>query len=128
MVAMRDEATQSGTPLTAEEMSTGVLGEAKYYVRGLGVGRRPSSSSPNSNSAHQEVLKLQAEMELMREERRIEREDNKRRDEEQREEQRRRDEEHQSRCDALQRQLGEFEKFKALMMKQMLGQDVGGSS
>lgn len=127
-MAMRDEATQAGTPLTAEEISTSVLGGAKYYVRGLGVGRRSSSLSTNSNSAHQEVLKLQAEMELMREERRIEREDIKRRDEEQREDQRRRDEEHQSRCDALQRRLEEFENFKALMMKQMLGQDVGAAS
>ncbi|KAF7114861.1 hypothetical protein RHSIM_RhsimUnG0074200 [Rhododendron simsii] len=108
MVAKRDEASQSGCPLTDEELSRICLGEAKYYVRGFGVGPRPSSfsSQSSSNSARQELQKVQSELELLREERRREREEYERRWEEERN---RRDEE-QNRRDEEQRQREEQQK------------------
>ncbi|XP_058214931.1 uncharacterized protein LOC131326244 [Rhododendron vialii] len=59
MVATRDEASQSGCPLTDEELSRIHLKEAKYCVRGFGVGPRPSSfsSQSSSNLARQELQK-----------------------------------------------------------------------
>ncbi|KAH7865611.1 hypothetical protein Vadar_008896 [Vaccinium darrowii] len=112
MIAIRDEAAQSGTPLTGEEISRRVLGEARYYIRGFGVGPVPSSYSFKSNSsAIQQISeKYKADLELLREERRREREEDQMRWEEERrrrdEEQRRRDEEYRS----------EFQKLTALLM------------
>ncbi|KAF7140274.1 hypothetical protein RHSIM_Rhsim06G0048900 [Rhododendron simsii] len=140
MVAKRDEASQLGCPLTNEELSRICLGEVTYYVRGFGVGPRPSSFSSQSsfNSARQELQKVQSEMELLREERRREREEyesrweeeRNRRDEEQRqqeeqerqrnEELRLRDEELRQRDEQSQR---EFDELKAMMMRQMHGRD-----
>ncbi|KAF7141777.1 hypothetical protein RHSIM_Rhsim06G0049000 [Rhododendron simsii] len=70
MVAKRDEASQSGCPLTDEELSRICLGKATYYVRGFGVDPRHSSFSSHSsfNSARQELQKVQSEMELLRKE------------------------------------------------------------
>lgn len=112
MIAIRDEAAQSGTPLTGEELSRRVLGETRYYIRGFGVGPVPSSYSFKSNSsAIQQISeKYKADLELLREERRREREEDQMRWEEERrrrdEEQRRKDEEYRS----------EFEKLTALLM------------
>ncbi|XP_058191404.1 uncharacterized protein LOC131308479 [Rhododendron vialii] len=133
MVVKRDEASQSRCPLTDEELSRICLGEAKYYVRGFGVGPRPSSfsSQSRSNSARQELQKVQSEMELLHEKRRREQEEyerrweeeRNRRDEEQRqqeEQQRQRDEELRLRDEQRQR---EFDELKAMMMSQMHGRD-----
>ncbi|KAF7138355.1 hypothetical protein RHSIM_Rhsim07G0185300 [Rhododendron simsii] len=133
MVAMQDEASQSGCPLTDEELSRSNLGEAKYYLRGFGVGPRPSSfsSKSSSNSIWQELQKVQSEIKLLREELRREREEYERRweeernrcDEEQRqweEQQRQRDEELRLRDEQRHR---EFDELKAMMMRQMHGRD-----
>ncbi|KAI8527443.1 hypothetical protein RHMOL_Rhmol12G0075600 [Rhododendron molle] len=133
MVAMRDEASQSGCPLMDEELSRSNLGEAKYYVRGFGVGPRPSSfsSQSSSNSAWQELQKVQSEMGLLREEGQREREEYERRWEEERnrrdEEQRQREEQQRQSDEELrlrdeQRQR-EFDELKAMMMRQMHGRD-----
>jgi len=135
MIAIRDEAAQSGTPLTGEELSRRVLGEARYYIRGFGVGPVPSSYSFKSNSsAIQQISeKYKTDLELLREERRRERQEDQMRWEEERrrrddQEQRRRDEEYRSefeeerrRRDEEQRRRdeeyrSEFEKLTALLM------------
>ncbi|KAI8542744.1 hypothetical protein RHMOL_Rhmol08G0163200 [Rhododendron molle] len=144
MVATRDEASQSGCPLTDEELSRIHLGKAKYYIRGFGVGPRPSSfsSQSSSNLAQQELQKVQSEQELLREERQREREEYERRWEEERnrqrqreEEQRLKDEQRQQEFDNRQRQREEeqrlkdeqrqreFDELKAMMMRHMRGRD-----
>ncbi|KAI8572886.1 hypothetical protein RHMOL_Rhmol01G0235500 [Rhododendron molle] len=82
MVAIRDEAALSGTPLSAEELSIKCLGEAKTknYIRGLGNGPKPSTylSKSNSQSAREDRLqKLQRDLDLIRDEQRREREEEK---------------------------------------------------
>jgi TATA-binding protein-associated factor Taf7 len=128
MVVVRDEASESGTPMTQEELSKTVLGEKKRYIRGFGVGPRPISYSSRSDAdiARQEELeKLRSELEQLREERQREREEEQRRREEeqrQREEEQRqreeeqiyREEETKRRQDAQQREIDELKSF---MMK-----------
>ncbi|KAE9449974.1 hypothetical protein C3L33_18128, partial [Rhododendron williamsianum] len=140
MVATQDEASQSGCPLTDEELSRIHLGEAKYYIRGFGVGPRPSSfsSQSSSNLARQELQKVQSELELLREERQREREEYERRWEEERnrrDEERNRHDEERNRRDEEQRQREEqqrqrdeqrqreFDELKAMMMRYMHGRD-----
>ncbi|XP_058200888.1 vicilin-like seed storage protein At2g18540 isoform X2 [Rhododendron vialii] len=134
MVATRDEAALSGTPLSAEELSIKCLGESKTknYIRGLGNGPKPSTylSKFNSQSACQNQLqKLQCELDLIREKQRREREEEKtRREEEQRrredkyEEDKRRWEETQRRQDEERSIfLKEMEVFKSFMSQMQNG-------
>ncbi|KAF7113906.1 hypothetical protein RHSIM_RhsimUnG0101600 [Rhododendron simsii] len=130
MVAIRDEAALSGTPLSAEELSIKCLGgsKTKNYIRGLGNGPKPSTylSKSNSQSASQDQLqKLQRELDLIREEQIREREEEKmRREEEKRlhEEEKRQWEETQ-RLQAEERSmlLKEMEVFKSFMSQMQNG-------
>ncbi|KAI8552721.1 hypothetical protein RHMOL_Rhmol06G0288900 [Rhododendron molle] len=132
MVAARDEASEAGCPLTDEELSRIHLGEAKYYIRGFGVGPRPSSfsSRSSSNSSNLELQKVQSELELLREDRQREREENEKRWEEEERKQREREEQQRQRDEELrelrlrdeQRQR-EFDELKAMMMRHMHGRD-----
>ncbi|XP_058202809.1 uncharacterized protein LOC131317264 [Rhododendron vialii] len=119
MVVTRDEAAQSGCSLTDEELSRIHLGEAKYYIRGFGVGPRPSSfsSQSSSNLARQELQRVQSELELLREERRKEREEYERRWEEERN---KRDEEQRQRDEQRQR---EFDELKDMLIRQIHARD-----
>ncbi|KAH7864468.1 hypothetical protein Vadar_029892 [Vaccinium darrowii] len=78
---VRAECTQSGVQMTAEEMSTQVLGKRKKYILGFGVGPKPSSCSPTPNAVSrardEELVNLKVDMEKMwmeREEEKRERE------------------------------------------------------
>ncbi|KAH7843966.1 hypothetical protein Vadar_022958 [Vaccinium darrowii] len=118
MVVLRDQATQSGIPLTAEELSRVGLGERKNYIRGLGNGPKPSSyiSKSKSESTRQgQLQKFQVEMDSIREEHRREREEEKMRHEKEQEEARLREKEHtrryeevQTNNEAMRRELDEF--------------------
>ena len=43
MTRVRDESTEAGTPMRQEDISRVVLGKKKGYLRGFGVGPKPSS-------------------------------------------------------------------------------------
>ena len=44
MTRVRDESIEAGTPMRQEDISRVVLGKKKGYLRGFGVGPKPSSS------------------------------------------------------------------------------------
>ncbi|KAL7174665.1 hypothetical protein ACSBR2_033832 [Camellia fascicularis] len=72
MVNLQDEATQSGTSMTQEELSRQVFGEKKRYLHGFGIGPRPSSFISNTMSracaCDHEMETLRSEIETLREE------------------------------------------------------------
>lgn len=117
MVALSDEAIQSGTPLTSEGLSRAVLGERKNYIRGFGNGPKPFtyvSKSKSDLTRQGQLQKVQAEMESLREEARL-----------REEEQTRRYEQLQSNNEAMQRELDNMKKF--MMQFQNCGQVTMGS-
>ncbi|KAF7115177.1 hypothetical protein RHSIM_RhsimUnG0063900 [Rhododendron simsii] len=128
MVATRDKAALSGTPLSTEEISIKCLGESKTknYIRGFGNGPKPSTylSKSNSRSARQDQLqKLQRELDLIREEQRREREEEKTRREE---EQKQREEEQRQREDKYEEEKRRWEETRrrqdeewAILLKEM---------
>ncbi|KAH7839827.1 hypothetical protein Vadar_009220 [Vaccinium darrowii] len=124
MVILRDQAAQSGIPLTAEELSRVGLGERKNYIRGFGNGPKPSSyiTKSKSDSARQgQLQKFQVEMDSIREEHRREKEEEKMRHEKEQEEARLREEEHMRRYEEVQRNneamRRELDEFRTCMMQ-----------
>ncbi|CAL5326949.1 unnamed protein product [Camellia sinensis] len=70
MTMVRDESIESGTPMTQEDISRVVLGKKKGYLRGFGVGPKPSSCDVGSNVASQareeHLKRLTSELEILR--------------------------------------------------------------
>lgn len=134
-MAVRDQAKQCGSPLTAEELSRAILGERNNYIRGFGNGPKPSTyiSKSKLDLAHQgQLQKFQAKMESLREEHRKEREEDMIRREKEyeevrlhEEEQTRRYEQLQSNNEAMQRELVNIK--KCMMQFQKCGQVTMGS-
>ncbi|KAH7845125.1 hypothetical protein Vadar_031752 [Vaccinium darrowii] len=127
MVVVRDQAKQSGTPLTAEELSRAVLGERKNYIRGFGNGPKPFTyiSKSKSDLARQgQLQKFQAEMESLREEHRKEREEDKIRREKEHEEARLCEEEQTRKYEQLQMKVVETEDGLGRFSKAAVGRDA----
>ena len=78
---VRDESIESGTPMTQEVISRVVLGKKKGYLRGFGVGPKPSSCDVGSNVASQareeHLKRLTSELEMLRAEQQSAREEQK---------------------------------------------------
>ncbi|CAL5324304.1 unnamed protein product [Camellia sinensis] len=87
MTMVRDESIESGTPMTQEDISRVVLGKKKGYLRGFGVGPKPSSCDVGSNVASQareeHLKRLTSELEILRAEQQSDREEQKKKEEEQ---------------------------------------------
>ncbi|CAL5382684.1 unnamed protein product [Camellia sinensis] len=81
MTMVRDESIESGTPMTQEDISRVVLGKKKGYLRGFGVGPKPSSCDVGSNVASQareeHLKRLTSELEMLRAEQQSDREEQK---------------------------------------------------
>ncbi|CAL5373103.1 unnamed protein product [Camellia sinensis] len=70
MTRVRDESIEAGTPMRQEDISIMVLGKKKGYLRGFGVGPKPSSCDTGFSAASQardeQLKRLTSELEIMR--------------------------------------------------------------
>ncbi|KAL7208579.1 hypothetical protein ACSBR1_030336 [Camellia fascicularis] len=70
MVNLQVVSTNAGLPLTHEELSRQVLGAKKNYLRGCGIGPQPSSTTSSAARARdKQVDAMRAELEVLREDR-----------------------------------------------------------
>ncbi|KAL7243393.1 hypothetical protein ACSBR1_015733 [Camellia fascicularis] len=70
MVNLQVVSTNAGLPLTHEELSRQVLGAKKNYLRGCGIGPQPSSTTSSAARARdKQVEAMRAELEVLREDR-----------------------------------------------------------
>ncbi|CAL5348226.1 unnamed protein product [Camellia sinensis] len=69
MTRVRDESIEAGTPMRQEDISIMVLGKKKGYLRGFGVGPKPSSCDTGFSAASQardeQLKRLTSELEIM---------------------------------------------------------------
>ena len=75
----RDESIEFGKPMRQEDISRVVLGKKKGYLRGFGVGPKPSSCDTRFSAASQardeQLKRLTSELEVMRAEQQSNREE-----------------------------------------------------
>ncbi|GMP23908.1 hypothetical protein CsSME_00001348 [Camellia sinensis var. sinensis] len=87
MTRVRDESIEARTPMRQEDISIVVLGKKKGYLRGFGVGPKPSSCDTGffaSSQARDEQWKRHTfELEIMRAEQQSNREEQQKKEEEQ---------------------------------------------
>ncbi|GMP74421.1 hypothetical protein CsSME_00031845 [Camellia sinensis var. sinensis] len=87
MTRVRDESIEAGTPMRQEDISIVVLGKKKGYLRGFGVGPKPSSCDTGFSTASQardeQLKRLTSELEIMRAEQQSNREEQQKKEEEQ---------------------------------------------
>ncbi|XP_028102568.1 uncharacterized protein LOC114301810 [Camellia sinensis] len=87
MTRVRDESIESGTPMRQEDISRVVLGKKKEYLRGFGVGPKPSSCDSGFSAASQacdeQLKRLTSELETLCAEQQSNREEQQKKEEEQ---------------------------------------------
>ncbi|KAL7176596.1 hypothetical protein ACSBR2_030018 [Camellia fascicularis] len=87
MTRVRDESIEAGTPMRQEDISRVVLGKKKGYLRGFGVGPKPSSCDSGFSAASQardeQLKRLTSELEILRAEQQSNREEQQKKEEEQ---------------------------------------------
>ncbi|CAL5405705.1 unnamed protein product [Camellia sinensis] len=86
MTRVRDESIETGTPMRQEDISRVVLGKKKGYLRGFGVGPKPSSCDSGFSAASQardeQLKRLTSELEILRAEQQRNREEQQKKEEE----------------------------------------------
>ncbi|CAL5436365.1 unnamed protein product [Camellia sinensis] len=87
MTRVKDESIEAGTPMRQEDISRVVLGKKKGYLRGFGVGPKPSSYDSRFSAASQacdeHLKRLTSELEILRAEQQSNREEQQKKEEEQ---------------------------------------------
>ncbi|KAL7191590.1 hypothetical protein ACSBR2_023628 [Camellia fascicularis] len=87
MTRVRDESIEAGTLIRQEDISRVVLGKKKGYLRGFGVGPKPSSCDSGFSAASQardeQLKRLTSELEILRAEQQSNREEQQKKEEEQ---------------------------------------------
>ncbi|CAL5348458.1 unnamed protein product [Camellia sinensis] len=87
MTMVRDESIESGTLMTQENISRVVLGKKKGYLRGFGVGPKPSSCDSGLNAASQareeHLKRLTSELEILHAEQQSDHEEHQKKEEDQ---------------------------------------------
>ncbi|KAL7233054.1 hypothetical protein ACSBR1_016821 [Camellia fascicularis] len=105
MTRVRDESIEAGTPMRQEDISRVVLGKKKGYLRGFGVGPKPSSCDSGFSAASQacdeQLKRLTSELEILR----VEQQSNREEQQKKEEEQQMKEAENTRQRDEMQRQL-----------------------
>ncbi|GMP69088.1 hypothetical protein CsSME_00028482 [Camellia sinensis var. sinensis] len=87
MIRVWDESIEAGTPMRQGDISRVVLGKKKGYLRGFGVGPKPSSCDSGFSAASQardeQLKRLTSELEILRVEQQSNREEQQKKEEEQ---------------------------------------------
>ena len=105
MTMVRDKSIESRTPMRQNDISRVVLGKKKGYLRGFGVGPKPSSCDSGFSAASQardeQLKRLTSELEILRAEQQSNREEQQKKEEEQQ----MKEAENTRQCKEMQRQL-----------------------